>query len=101
LGDIWIEYKYIETIPKKGQVKIDLSALQKEWLLSRAQEGRNVAVIVGSKEGGIFLSSESITSAISLEEFSNRLQSRKDLADRIISITGTSHANSSIYNDRS
>jgi hypothetical protein len=46
-GDLWVEYKfYPRGLPRK--VKPRLSKLQQKWLRERHEEGRNVAVIVGS-----------------------------------------------------
>ena len=48
-NDLWIEVKYD---PKtKGAIKPKLSALQQKWLDDRYDEGRNVAVIVGTAPG--------------------------------------------------
>ena len=53
--DLWIEHKYISTVrmPKKDTTAINsmLSELQSDWLKKRHQEGRNVAVVIGSKSG--------------------------------------------------
>jgi hypothetical protein len=53
-NDLWIEWKYIE-LPKREStiLKLPLSALQDDWLRNRWNEGRNVWVIVGCKEGGV------------------------------------------------
>ena len=55
-GDLWIEYKFI-AVPKRDstQIKIDLSELQKNWIMSRYSEGRTVGVIVGCKDGGVWM----------------------------------------------
>lgn len=52
-GDLWCEVKWIKIPPKRGntEIKINLSKLQANWLLSRNNEGRNVCVILGSPEG--------------------------------------------------
>ena len=52
-ADLWVEYKYVKDLPVRANVKIDLSRLQKDWLKSRHAEGRNVAVIIGSPDGGV------------------------------------------------
>lgn len=52
-GDLWIEYKFVQKMPTK--VTPNLSALQQKWLNDRLQQGRNVAVIVGSPKGAIVL----------------------------------------------
>ena len=55
-GDLWIEYKFI-AVPKRDgtAIKIDLSELQKNWIMSRYSEGRTVGVIVGCKDGGVWM----------------------------------------------
>lgn len=55
-GDLWVEYKWIPKLPTSGPVKPDLSQLQLEWLISRAEEGRNVVVAVGCPDGLIITS---------------------------------------------
>jgi 16S rRNA U1498 N3-methylase RsmE len=50
-----VEYKYVKKLPVRANVKIDLSAQQQDWLKGRHAEGRAVAVIVGSPEGGFVL----------------------------------------------
>lgn len=100
LGDIWIEYKYIETIPIRSQIIPDLTPLQAQWLKRRYEEGRNVAVIVGTRAGGIFLPKDQFQNPLSPEEFKERILSRKDLADGILAITGESYAYSELYNAR-
>jgi hypothetical protein len=52
-GDLWVEYKYTEKLPKRVPVKPDLSPRQRDWLMDRHREGRNVAVVVGSEEGAV------------------------------------------------
>lgn len=63
--DLWVEWKFL-VLPKKsiGVKDIDLvggkdpiiSALQQDWIESRCEEGRDVWVIVGFKEGGVIMS---------------------------------------------
>lgn len=52
-ADLWIEYKLIKKLPKRDSTLLipQLSELQKKWLQERHNEGRNVAVILGSLEG--------------------------------------------------
>lgn len=59
-ADLWIEWKFI-VVPKRDDTVIDLcggkkptiSGLQQDWLRGRFFEGRNVAVVVGCKAGGV------------------------------------------------
>jgi hypothetical protein len=60
--DLWIEWKFV-IVPKRDDTMIDLhagkkpamTALQREWLRRRHEEGRNVWVGIGSKDGGVIL----------------------------------------------
>ena len=52
-GDLWVEYKYIERIPRSSAILPDLTPRQKRWLNSRYDDGRNVAVILGLPTGGV------------------------------------------------
>lgn len=83
-GDLWVEYKFV-VIPKRPEtiVKVELSELQKDWLSSRHREGRNVAVVVGSKEGGVWFDGLEWTHGCSAGDFRKQLVSRNDLANRI------------------
>lgn len=93
--DWWIEYKFI-TAPKRPDTVIDLaggknpmlSGLQQEWLESRYEEGRNVGVIVGSKDGGVWFPGTSWYPAITAGQFRKRLIDRKGLAALIVQLTG-------------
>ena len=52
-GDLWIEYKFIERIPRSAEILPDLTPRQKRWLNNRFDEGRNVAVVLGTPTGGV------------------------------------------------
>lgn len=88
-GDCWIEFKFIPRIPQRVNVKpLELlSALQVDWLNERFVEGRNVAVIVGCPTGGVLLTGGEWMSEISPQDFTNLIQSRKNLADWILEQT--------------
>ncbi len=64
-NDLWIEVKYV-TVPKRDTTLItpNLSALQIKWITERQQEGRNVAVLIGSKQGSCILTGDIIISGI-------------------------------------
>ena len=89
--DLWVEYKFIE-VPKRPDTTIDLvsgkspeiSALQQEWLRARHEEGRNVGVIVGSKDGGIWLPGLAWDQTFQAKDFLHHLRTRKELAEEII-----------------
>lgn len=52
-GDLWIEYKFIERIPRSCDILPDLTPRQRRWLNNRYDEGRNVAVVLGTPIGGV------------------------------------------------
>ena len=83
-GDLWVEYKFI-VLPKRDStiIKVDLSALQEEWLTERDREGRCCRVIIGCKEGGVILKDWS--KEIRTGEFKSLLQTRKEIAEHITS----------------
>ena len=88
--DLWIEYKFI-AVPKRLDTVIDLisrtpkndsviSTLQQEWLKDRHVEGRNVGVIIGSKDGGVWYPGLSWLCTWTAEQFRADIQSRSELA---------------------
>lgn len=85
-ADLWVEYKFI-TVPARGDtiIKPELSALQTEWGRDRRKEGRNMAVIIGCKDGGVIFEDLEWESPITAAAFKVRVQSRKEIADWIIS----------------
>jgi hypothetical protein len=95
--DLWIEYKFIE-VPKRDTTLIDLvggknpplSHLQQGWLRERSAEGRNVWVIVGCREGGVFFRKRTWETPVTAVDFRAEIQSRKDLAAEIAIFTGVS-----------
>lgn len=83
-GDLWVEYKWIPKIPKKGIVIPKLSSLQFMWGSDRLNEGRKVFVIVGCPEGGVEYPHIGFwRSGLSIEVFRTLLSSKQELADRI------------------
>lgn len=91
VSDLWIEYKFI-AVPKRPDTTIDLvsgkspeiSALQQEWLRARHEEGRNVGVVIGSKDGGIWLPGLAWNQTFQAKNFLAHLRTRKELAEEII-----------------
>ena len=91
--DLWVEYKFI-VLPKRGETVIDLvsgrspdiSYLQQDWLRRRHAEGRNVGVIVGCKEGGVWFPNLAWENPLKTDIFRGSLQSRIELAQTLIKI---------------
>lgn len=86
-ADLWVEYKFV-ALPKRENtmVPVELSELQKNWIISRAAEGRNVGVIIGSKDGGVWFPGTSWQTGLSSLQFRASIESRKTLAGRIIAL---------------
>ena len=92
-SDLWIEYKFI-AVPKRDATVIDLinrppkgdsviSSLQQQWLRERNKEGRNVGVIVGSKDGGVWFPGVTWDRTYTAAEFRKALRTRLELAQLI------------------
>jgi len=49
-GSLWIEYKYVKTLPKREgtEVQLGLSALQQGWLARAVENKINAWVVVGN-----------------------------------------------------
>lgn len=94
--DLWVEYKYIPITTPREQVVPSLSKQQLRWIKDRYGEGRNVWVIVGSKNGGvIFKDLQEMETGITALEYVDRLQSRSALMHSIYE-----HCTGEVYNAR-
>ena len=87
-GDLWIEYKFL-VLPKRDNtaIKIDLSELQKNWIMSRYSEGRTVGVIVGCKDGGVWMPGITWQIPYTAESFRASMLGRLGLAAIIVDLT--------------
>lgn len=86
-GDIlFVEYKYNVKLPRQesSYVRPNLSSLQKEWLTQRQKAGINVAVVLGTPIGGLFL--EDFLMDRTLEEFRQNTLSSREIAKEIGSV---------------
>lgn len=86
LSDMWVEYKFLPSVPQRGIVdakRVGLSALQSAWLAGRHKEHRNVAVIVGVPGGGVIMRDLEWEVGLSPAEFKARIQPRPALANWI------------------
>jgi len=91
--DLWMEAKYAQKIPPLLTLTDDrywLSRPQQEWLVKRHAEGRNVAVLVGSPKGDIFLPGITFQRPIPRDEFLSFAIKTKDMANKLLSIVGHS-----------
>jgi len=89
-GDLWIEYKYIPEIPKRSDTLIvpDLSDRQKRWLGNRLDEGRNVAVVLGTPIGGMIYRDRAWLKPLRAEDLRKQVLVAPVLADWIRGQTG-------------
>lgn len=87
-ADLWVEYKFVK-VPARDSTVIDLglSELQKHWLRARSDEGRFIAVITGSKDGGVWLPNTSWENEITAKKFRELTRSRQEIAQLIVSQT--------------
>lgn len=89
-GDLWVEYKYLPSVPKIGDItwqRLGISSLQYDWLSERSEEGRNVAVVVGTPEGGVIYKHREWAITHSCVEFKQKLILRPHIANFIVGET--------------
>jgi len=87
-GDLWVEYKYIERIPRSAEILPDLTPRQRRWLNARSDEGRNVAVILGTSTGGVIYRNKEWSVPLSDEQLAARILPKDELARWIYSQVG-------------
>ena len=87
-GDLWVEYKYTKILRESTEFRPNTSPLQNRWLGCRLDEGRNVAVVVGTPTGAIiYLDREWLVPA-PFGEHRKREIPRKELATWIFNQVG-------------
>lgn len=93
-GDLWIEYKFLERISESEEILPDLSRRQERWLNNRHDEGRNVAVVLGTPEGGVLYRNKEWMRPLDHVTLTERLMPRDEIARWIFSQTGASKCHS-------
>lgn len=93
-SELWIEYKFLPKIPKSAEILPDLTPRQRRWLNERFNEGRNVAVVLGTPDGGVIYRNKEWMNPLSSTEIEAKLLSRAEIARWIISETGVSQCHS-------
>jgi hypothetical protein len=88
VNDLWVEYKYVEKLPRSEEIVPNLTPLQRRWLNSRHDEGRNIAVILGTPDGGVIYRDKDWMRPYSQTELQARLRGHRDVARWINSFTG-------------
>ena len=87
-GDLWMENKYLQTVPPIVDPTKLLSALQQQWLLRRYAEGRSVGVLVGSVDGHLYFPGLSWQDAVSRGTFVTRAKKTAEIAEDLIELVG-------------
>lgn len=89
-GDLWVEYKFIERVPRSKEILPDLTPRQRRWLNNRFDEGRNVAVVLGTPEGGVIYRNKEWNRPLDHETLSGLIVPRDEIARWIFSQAGAS-----------
>ena len=79
-GDLWVEYKFIERIPRSKEILPDLTPRQRRWLNDRFDEGRNVVVVLGTPTGGVIYRNKEWTRPLRSEELSKLVVPKAEIA---------------------
>ncbi len=86
--DVWIENKYLQTIPPVVDPKKLLSVLQQQWLRRRHAEGRRVGVLIGSPDGHLYFPCLSWDTTVTRGTFLTLTKSTKEIAEELIDLVG-------------
>lgn len=87
VADLWVEYKWVAHAVKSHSarnVPLNLSALQRQWILKRFSEGRNVAVIIGCTRGGVIVTQPREFKSERIEMSTRIVLSRQEIAEWIV-----------------
>lgn len=87
-GDLWIEYKYLPRIPRSSEILPDLTPRQTRWLDSRHDEGRNVAVVLGTPLGGVIYRRKEWSLPMTHEQLKTLVIPKAEIARWIFSEVG-------------
>ena len=93
-GDLWIEYKFIERVPRSAEILPDLTPRQKRWLNNRFDEGRNVAVVLGTPTGGVIYRNKEWMRPLDHVTLAGLIVPRDEIARWIFSQVGASKCRS-------
>jgi len=96
VGSMWIEYKFLPRIPRSAEILPDLTPRQRRWIDSRHDEGRNVAVVLGTPDGGVIYRNKEWNTPLSSTELKARLVPKEEVARWIKSQVGVSLCQSSV-----
>ena len=86
--DLWVELKYMSTLPPVVDPTKLLSTLQQEWLTSRYAEGRCVGVLIGSPDGHLYFHGLSWQCVVSREKWIQTGKKTNEIAEDLIDMLG-------------
>jgi hypothetical protein len=86
--DLWMENKYLQTLPPVVDPTKLLSTLQQEWLVRRYEEGRRVGVLIGSSDGHLYFHGLSWQCLVSREKWIQSSKKTKEIAEDLIDMLG-------------
>lgn len=89
-GDLWVEYKFIERIPRSANILPDVTPRQRRWLNNRFDDGRNVAVVLGTPTGGVIYRDKEWLRPLDHEALSALLVPKDEIARWIFTQVGSS-----------
>jgi hypothetical protein len=88
--DLWAEYKFYPKLPPLVDLTKKLTPLQQRWLNRAYENGRNVAVIVGTAGAkGVIFTGNSWKKPLTREEFQRKMEPSKTIAARITNFVCT------------
>lgn len=95
-GDLWVEYKYRPSLPKRDETLVvpDLSQLQLRWCRERLHQGRDVIVVLGTPAGGIVFTDLAWEHGVCAGDIQKHGLAAKAVARVILDhVTGKRHVN--------
>lgn len=87
-GDLWIEYKFIAKVPRSEKILPAITPRQELWLNNRCDEGRNIAVVLGTPTGGVIYRDKLWSIPLDTAGFNKQLVSKREIADWILQQVG-------------
>ena len=87
-GDLWMENKYLQSIPPLVDPTKLLTVLQQTWLIRRHAEGRSVGVLIGSSDGHLYFPGLSWQQSVSRGTFVMNAKNTREIAAELIEIVG-------------
>ena len=86
--DLWLELKYVKTLPPIVDPTKLLTVLQQQWLIARRKEGRFVGALIGSSDGHLFFPSLSWQHSVSREKWIQTGMTTKEVTELLIERVG-------------